>query len=227
MKKNRDEVDEINDRLIDGLADAIEPSSRQSYVKHIALAKGKTIDNCDFVIRYQLAGKNTQSGFLTHQGEQGNYFSLLIEPPAIPAANDITPREIVFVLDTSGSMGGEPLDASKHFMQYALKGLRKNDFFRVIRFGNNASEFTESPVAATPSNIRQGLDYVNALRANGGSEIRAGIQQAFSIPQQDNTIRLVVFLTDGYIGNESEILSLIAEKKTRCKDLRVWCWHIG
>ena len=61
---------------------------------------------------------------LTHRDERGGFFSLLIEPPAAPDAATITPREMVFVLDTSGSMAGEPVEASKAFMRHALKKLR-------------------------------------------------------------------------------------------------------
>ena len=107
--------------------------------KSITLADGRTIDNRDFVMRYQLAGKNTRPAFLTYNDSKDGYFSLLIEPPASPKAKDITAREMVFVLDTSGSMDGQPIDASKVFMRHALNNLRTQDYFRIIRFSNNAT----------------------------------------------------------------------------------------
>ena len=139
--------------------------------KSITLADGRTLDNRDFVLRYQLSGKNTQPAFLSYNDSKEGYFSLWIEPPASPKSKDITSRELVFVLDTSGSMSGQPIDASKLFMRHALNSLRSRDYFRIIRFSNNASEFTSGPVRATPNNVNQGLNYVNSLSANGGTEI--------------------------------------------------------
>lgn len=178
----------------------------------IHLAEGKTIDNKDFVLRYRLSGTKTQAGLLAHQDERGGFFSLQLEPPALPAIKDIAAREMVFVLDTSGSMDGEPVAASKQFMLHALHNLHPNDYFRIIHFSNNAEEFTAEPVAATPENIQQGLNYVEGLKADGGTNVPNAITQAFGKPAKANTLRIVVFLTDGYIGNESEVLNMIAEK---------------
>ena len=192
--------------------------------KSIALADGRTIDNRDFVLRYQLAGKETQPAFLTHNDSKDGYFSLLIEPPASPKSRHITAREMVFVLDTSGSMSGQPIDASKVFMRHALNNLRSRDSFRIIRFSNNASEFTSGPVRATPNNINRGLAYVNSLNAGGGTEIPNAIRQAFSVPKADGILRIVVFLTDGYIGNESEVLRLISGT---IGDARIYAFGVG
>ncbi|MGI9332957.1 MAG: VIT domain-containing protein, partial [Gammaproteobacteria bacterium] len=89
---------------------------------NVQLARGRTIDNRDFVLRYRLAGVQTQAGALAHRDERGGFFSALIEPPAVPAESEITPREVVFVLDASGSMSGLPMEASKAFMRAALGG---------------------------------------------------------------------------------------------------------
>ncbi len=178
--------------------------------KIITLKGGKVIDNADFVLRYDLAGRDTQAGFLAAKDERGGFFSLLIEPPALPKDTQITPREMVFVLDTSGSMDGQPIDASKTFMRHALQNMRKGDTFRIIRFGDNASEYASHPIAATPNNIADGLTFVKSLEAYGGTNIPGAISQAFSIPEAKDTLRIVVFLTDGYIGDESQVLKQIA-----------------
>ena len=178
----------------------------------IQLLDGKTIDNKDFVLHYRLSGSATQAGLLAHQDVRGGFFSIQLEPPVVPAVKDVAAREMVFVLDTSGSMDGEPIAASKLFMKHALNHLHPNDTFRIIRFSNNAEEFTAAPVAVTPENIQQGLAYVESLTADGGTEIPPAIEQAFAKPALKDSLRLVVFLTDGYIGNESEVLTQIAEK---------------
>ncbi|MGB1539330.1 MAG: VIT and vWA domain-containing protein, partial [Rickettsiales bacterium] len=190
----------------------------------VQLVQGRTIDNRDFVLCYQLAGENTAAGMLTAKNERGGYFSLMIEPPAMPDNAEITAREMVFVLDTSGSMSGEPISASKLFMKHAVQHLRPKDYFRIIRFSDSATEYTESPVPATPENVMNGLAYVNSLTANGGTNAMSSIDQAFLVPPHPGTLRIVVFLTDGYIGNESSILEEIHRKIGKA---RIYAFGIG
>lgn len=179
--------------------------------KTVTLAGDRTVDNCDFILRYNLSGSAPQAGLLAHRDAREGTFSLLIEPPQAPADADITPREMVFVLDTSGSMSGQPIEASKTFMRHALQALRPADYFRIIRFSNNASEFTSGPIPATSSNIRAGTAYVDRLYADGGTEVLAGLRQAYGVAQSPGTLRIVVFLSDGYVGNEPQILRLVSE----------------
>ncbi|MDX2169306.1 MAG: VIT domain-containing protein [Deltaproteobacteria bacterium] len=192
--------------------------------RHAELASGRTIDNRDFVLTYQLAAAGVQAGVLAHQDEHGGYFSLLIEPPAEVKSADVTPREVVFVLDCSGSMQGLPLDASKAFMRAALQQLRPTDTFRIIRFSDGATEFARQPLLATPNQVEAGLRYVETLQSEGGTEMQRGIRQALSVAPPPGTLRLVVFLTDGYIGNEHEILSLI---DALIGDARLYAFGVG
>lgn len=175
----------------------------------LSLAGGRTIDNRDFILQWRLSGEEKQAGLLAHKDERGGFFSLLIEPPAVAQPEDVAPREMVFVLDASGSMDGAPLRACQKFMNTALKNLRPTDYFRIVTFDNTAREFSEGALAAKPENIQAGLDFVKNLRAGGGTEAATGIRQALAVPQHPDTLRLVVFMTDGYIGNEAEVLALI------------------
>lgn len=179
--------------------------------KSVSLASGKTIDNRDFVLRYALAGAQPQAGFLAHREKDQSTFSLMIEPPKVAPESNVTPREMVFVLDTSGSMSGAPMEASKAFMRHALKNLRAQDYFRIIRFSSNSSEFSPGAIAAKPANLRAGIAYVNQLSAGGGTQILGGLQRAYAAPSKRNVLRIVVFLSDGYVGNEAEILRTVSQ----------------
>lgn len=192
--------------------------------RHIVLAQGRVIDNRDFILRYSLAGPAVQAGVLTHADQRGGFFSLVLEPPAAPREDQIAPREMVFVLDTSGSMEGEPIEASKTFMLRALSNLRRGDYFRIVSFGSTPHEFSDGPVPATRENIAAGQAYVRGLSADGGTEVVPAMEQAFSIAQQPNTLRIVVFLSDGYIGNEAEVLSYMAP---RLGQARVYAFGVG
>jgi len=174
-----------------------------------SFAKGKELDNRDLIVHYKLGGNGLEVATLSHTDARGGFLSMMIEPPALPDEATITPRELVFVLDTSGSMNGLPIDASKRFMAAALNGLRPEDYFRIIPFANTTQEFAQGAVRATPDNIRQGLTYVNRLNTGGGTEIDNAIRTAFATEQPDDTLRIVVFLSDGYIGNEAEVLNTI------------------
>ncbi|WP_300069291.1 VIT and VWA domain-containing protein [uncultured Ruegeria sp.] len=185
---------------------------------------GRVIDNRDVILRYELGGEDVTAGVLSHHDARGGFVSLMIEPPNIPDPDQITARELVFVLDTSGSMGGAPLDASKRFMQAALKGLRPEDYFRVIRFSSDASEFSTDAVPATERNIKAGLRFVRNLRASGGTEIDNAIRTAFATRRPDNTLRVVVFLSDGYIGDEATVLRTI---RRQIGDARVYAFGVG
>lgn len=214
----------INAEFVTSPTHQLDVKQTSETLKTITLAKGRIIDNQDFILHYHLAGEDVKTGISTYSDERGNFFSLHIEPPQMPEEEHITPREMVFVLDTSGSMRGKPMQASKTFMKYAVKHLRTGDYFRIIRFGNDASEFSSKPMAATKSNIEKGMDFINSLRASGGTHIPSAIRKAFAAKAKDNTLRIVVFLTDGYIGNESEVLRLINEK---LDNARIYAFGVG
>lgn len=190
----------------------------------VGLQQGRAIDNRDFVLRYRLAGQRTDAGLLVHHDERGGFFSLLIEPPAAPVDAEVTPREMVFLLDCSGSMDGLPLQASKAFMRAALRKLRPTDSFRIIRFSDDATEFSGAPLAATEDNVRRGLAYTQQLRGEGGTMMSTGIRRALEAPPAAGTARIVTFLTDGYIGNEAEILAIV---HALLGDARLYAFGVG
>lgn len=188
--------------------------------------KGRDIDNRDFVLRYELAAKrDIAAGVLSHYDEKkGGFLSLMVEPPKIPDEASATPRELVFVLDTSGSMNGHPMAASKAFMRSALRSLRPDDHFRILRFSNNTTQFALNAVRASEANKAAALDFVAGLSAAGGTEMNKAINAAFDTEQPANTMRIVVFLTDGYIGADRQVIRTIAN---RIGDARIYAFGIG
>jgi Ca-activated chloride channel family protein len=178
----------------------------------VTLRQSDSIPNKDFVLRYKLAGDGVRTSVVAYQGEQGGYFSMMLVPPPDLQAVARRPLEMVFVLDCSGSMSGEPLAQAKQAIARALKQLDPNDTFQVIRFSNNASSLGPAPIAATQPNIRRGLDYLESLNSEGGTMMIEGINAALDFPHDPSRLRFVCFLTDGYIGNESDILAAIQQK---------------
>ncbi|MBU1910000.1 MAG: VWA domain-containing protein [Verrucomicrobia bacterium] len=191
----------------------------------VRLAPRDTIPNKDFVLRYTVAGAAPQTGFLAHRDENGGTFMLMFQPPIQPVLDGITPKEMVFVLDCSGSMSGEPLALVKKAIRHALNNLNPDDTFQIIRFSDSSASFAKEPLKATKENVRRGLSYLNGLNSQGGTEMIEGIKAALDFPHRDHRLRIVCFMTDGYIGNEKQILDAI---RTRLgEDTRLFSFGVG
>jgi Ca-activated chloride channel family protein len=178
----------------------------------VKLSSLDSIPNKDFVLRYKVAGKTVKSALVTHHDKRGGFFTLMLYPPDNLSYLKRAPMEMIFVLDCSGSMSGKPIEKAKQAITRALKKLQLNDTFQIIRFSNNASQLGPNPVPATPENIRRGLEYVESLHGSGGTMMIEGIKAALDFAHDPQRFRLVSFMTDGYIGNEVEILAAIHQR---------------
>lgn len=199
------------------LTHVVATESPEDHVLQIDLAAGDRIPNKDFVFAFKVAGDRMKSGLVTHVRPGGNpdgdgYFTFMLYPPAGLDALQRQPMEMVFVLDCSGSMRGEPMNQAKTAIRRALRHLGPDDTFQVIRFSNDASALGDRPLPATPRNIERGLRYVNELEGGGGTMMIEGIKAALDFPHDRSRFRVVTFLTDGYIGNETDILRAIHAK---------------
>lgn len=170
------------------------------------------VANRDLVVRYQLADDEVAASSTAFTEAGRGVISLLVDPPANADLGRLTPREVVYVLDTSGSMSGPPLETVKRFVHRSLDTLRPGDTFRLVRFDNAASELASAPIPFDAENVAVGHAWVEALGAGGGTEMRTGVNAALDPPVAPGTVRVVVFLTDGYIGNDVDVIRLIESK---------------
>ncbi len=190
----------------------------------VTLSPHDRIPNKDFVLRYRAPGQKIRAALATHKDETGGYFTLMLHPPEKLADIPRTAREMIFVIDCSGSMSGQPLDAAKRAMERCLKRLAPEDTFTVIRFGSHASHFSPTPLAATPENVRAGLRFVEGLAANGGTEMIPAVQTALATPSEAGRYRIVSFMTDGFVGNDREV---IGEVRRRLGSARLFSFGVG
>ncbi|MFC1781627.1 VIT domain-containing protein [Planctomycetota bacterium] len=195
-----------------------------SEIASVTLSSLDSIPNKDFVLRYKVAGKTIKSALVTHRDERGGFFSLMLYPPENLTYLKRAPMEMIFVLDCSGSMSGKPIEKAKDAITRALKQLQPDDTFQIIRFSNNASQLGPKPIAATPENIRKGLQYVESLNSSGGTMMIEGIKAALDFEHDSQRFRLVSFMTDGYIGNEADILEAIHQ---RLGESRIFSFGVG
>jgi Ca-activated chloride channel family protein len=190
----------------------------------VAIDKSDTLPNKDFVLRFQVAGETIKTNVLAHRDERGGFFSMVLYPPKELKHTERAPMEMIFVLDCSGSMSGKPIEQAKDAITHGLKQLKPYDTFQVIRFSNNASQFGKSPVPATPQMIRRATRYVNGLNGGGGTMMIEGIKAALDFPHEEGRLRFVSFMTDGYIGNDREI---IGEVHHRIGESRIFSFGVG
>lgn len=159
----------------------------------------------DFVLRYRLDGGRIRSGLLLYEGEDENFFLLMMQPPRRVGAADLPPREYVFVLDVSGSMSGFPLGTAKDLMRDLVAQLRPSDSFNMLFFSGGSRLWAERSRPATPDNVADAVRALDAQRGGGGTELLAALRRAVALPRGDGVSRSLIVVTDGYIGAEREV----------------------
>jgi Ca-activated chloride channel homolog len=172
----------------------------------VALDRKDAIPNRDFVLRYRVAGQ-TPRATLYAAGKTSGHFSLVVQPPALDVEALVGQRELIFVVDVSGSMSGAPLALSKAAMRAALLRIRPVDTFNVITFSGSTGKVFARPRPANEAAIAAALDYVDALSAGGGTEMLDAIAAALSPEVEKGRHRYVFFLTDGLVGDEDRIVA--------------------
>jgi len=195
---------------------------------HVVLDEADRIPNRDFVLRWKVAGEGIKSGLIVRRDDRdhrddrgdrregqaaaeggGGYFALMLVPPENLKRLPRSPLEMVFTLDVSGSMEGQPIEQAKSAVRYALTHMGREDTFQVVRFAGGADAFAGRPVPATPDNVRRALRFIEGTDAGGGTMMIEGIRRSLAFPADESRPRCVAFLTDGYIGNEAEILGAL------------------
>ncbi len=208
---------------INGKSQEIETERFNAHAAHVRLKSGNTIPNKDFVLQYEVAGKSIQDALLTHRMDKGGYFTLILQPPERITAADVAPKELVFVLDTSGSMNGFPIEKAKEAMKAALEGLYPHDTFNLITFAGDTSVLFPEPVRATPENLNKALAFLEGRRGAGGTEMIKAIKAALDPTDSQDHVRIVCFMTDGYVGNDMAIIDEVQKHP----NARVFGFGIG
>jgi len=189
----------------------------------VSLKDEATIPNKDFVLRYDVAGKKIEDALLTHSSGTGGFFTLILQPPDRVTAEDVTPKELVFVLDTSGSMSGFPIEKAKETMKLALDNLYPYDTFNLITFSGDEHILFPEPVPATKENLQKAQEFLESRQGGGGTEMMKAIKASMDPSDAQNHVRIVCFMTDGYVGNDMEIIGEVQKHP----NARVFAFGIG
>ena len=178
----------------------------------VELARRDEIPNKDFVLDYKLAGGSLDGAILTAAAKDGKgYFQLMVMPPASYLDAAVYPKEVTFILDTSGSMSGVKFEQARNALRALVHGLNPGDSFNIIRFSSEYSTFSPSPVPFTQASVDSADRFIDTLQSGGGTEILAPVKYALKQAHSKRRIPIIALLTDGQVGNEAEVLKAIKE----------------
>ncbi|MCI2284165.1 marine proteobacterial sortase target protein [Colwellia sp. MSW7] len=165
----------------------------------------------DFVLQWQLAQGNTPKAAFFQQVDSQNeyqYGLLMLMPPKAVNEKNIK-KDVIYIIDTSGSMGGVAIKQAKQSLNEALNFLNPSDTFNIIAFNTNTQHLFSESEGANSSNIDHAKHWLSTLEAGGGTNMYPAIELALKARQRESYYRQVIFITDGSVGNEAELLSLI------------------
>ncbi len=183
----------------------------------VKLREQKTLPNQDFILKYRVDGDRIQTGVLAQAEGKGGYFTLILQPPSAPAPAEVAPKEMVFVIDQTGSQSGWPIQKSKETMRYCIENLNPGDTFQLIGFNTQVFPCFGQPVPVTESNIQQALRFLEPIEGRGGTDILKSVDYALKLPDDPARPRIICYMTDGYVGNDMQIIDYIRKNRGRAR----------
>jgi len=194
----------------------------------VRLEDAKSIPNSDFILDFNYTNTLPELSFSSYydsKSSENNTFLLTLLPPSPRSLkNQILPREFFFILDVSGSMYGQPLDKAIATVKACMASLRPEDTFQIMTFAGSTSFFRNQPVHPSTQNIRAATQFLNSRQSGGGTYMMKAIKKALGASKDPERYRMAVMFTDGYIGNEREIIEGIRRLKDSS---RLFAFGIG
>ncbi|MBB3066859.1 marine proteobacterial sortase target protein [Limibacillus halophilus] len=180
----------------------------------ITLSEKSVAPNSDFVLTWRPVPSALPNASLFGEQRDGDsYLMVDLLPPGLPDRKKLDlPRDLILVVDTSGSMSGPSIRQAKAALKASLDRLTPQDRFNVLRFSHDFSQLYASAQPATPSNLTYARKAVDSLTADGGTEMRPALEAALAERPATGRLRQVVFVTDGAVGNEYELFQVIARR---------------
>ncbi len=190
----------------------------------ISLAPHDSIPNRDLVVRWRVAGDETRFAVLAHRDGGSGYFTLTMQPPAAPADEQVTPREVTFILDKSGSMRGLPIELSKQVIRKTLEKMRPDDRFNLVYFASGNGQLWDRARPRDERNVAEARRFLEQVEGGGGTEMLAGLRRAAAAQHDPGFLQLFVFLTDGFVGEDDAIIRFAKEERG---DARIFMFGVG
>lgn len=181
----------------------------------IKLADGETPANRDFELVWKPEiGSAPKAAVFTETKQDKTYALVMVMPPEANNDAALRPmtREVIYVMDTSGSMSGTSIEQARAALAMGLTRLTPQDRFNVIQFNSNTSQLYPQAVPVNARTLQEAKQYVSYLQAQGGTEMADALKVALNDSDNPKLLRQVIFMTDGSVGNEDELFTIIRNK---------------
>ncbi|MBM4147648.1 MAG: VWA domain-containing protein [Lentisphaerae bacterium] len=191
-------------------------TARQDGAVRVTLDPPETAPNCEFHASVRLMeSESPELGIVRSSGAVGrDHVLATVFPPTVQPGERVpaVDRDVIFLVDTSGSMSGESIGQAKAGLAACVRMLRTNDCFTIARFASDYSLFTPDLRPATADRLEAARAYVESLSADGGTEMQPALEHVLSLRRRPGAMGLVVFITDGCVGNEDSLMKLLGGK---------------
>jgi Ca-activated chloride channel family protein len=184
-------------------------STSQIDGSHAVFHSNRVTAGSDLVLDWQVAGSELQTGYVAHKSGDAGFVSAVVVPPAKMSPNGFAPRELVFIVDCSGSQQGAPLNKAKETMHYILDRMSPEDTFQIIAFNSRIWKFAPEPRVPSDAMKSEAHRFIDSLSAENGTIMGPAIEAACATVAPKNRLRIVTIMTDGYLNNDYEILSMV------------------
>ena len=177
----------------------------------VELLRADEVADRDFELSWTPALQTSPSTSLTTFNDGESVYAQLMLAP--PLADAIRPqaREVILIIDTSGSMEGASLTQAKAALAHALKSLGPDDYFNLLQFNSSTEQLFDQSVPVTQTSLYVAQNFITGLDANGGTDMAPALKKALTMQEIPQLMRQVVFITDGAVGNETELLQMVAQ----------------
>lgn len=194
----------------------------------VTLARRVTIPNCEFNVRIHLEESDEPEINVVESSEDGTCHALITVLPPVGVEPDDEqpeiPRDVVFLIDTSGSMSGESIGQAKAGLERCLDMLAPGDRFTIVRFAGDYSTLSSNLLDVAAATVEEARKYIACLAADGGTEMQDALAYVLGLRRRPGAMALVIFLTDGDVGNEDSLMRLLSE---RLGGARLFTFGIG
>lgn len=184
----------------------------------------------DFRLLYALSGKDFGLNLLSHRPEgKDGYFLMMLAPKTDLKEKDVLPKDVCFVIDTSGSMSGPKIEQARKALEYCVNSLGAKDRFNIVRFSTDVELFSEALRSADKASRKEARDFISGLVARGGTDINWALEKALAMERDEKRPYLIVFLTDGKptIGTTEPGEILNGVKMRNRSDSRIFVFGVG
>ncbi|MCB9698708.1 MAG: VWA domain-containing protein [Alphaproteobacteria bacterium] len=160
----------------------------------------------DLVVRWRTTDREPAMAVL----RAGDHAMLLVEPPRTAIPEERAPRDLIWVVDTSCSMRGPKLELAKEALRHAILEAGPHDGFELVTFASRVATFSPRPVPLSGGYRNQALRAVDELTAVGTSQLWSALDVALALPSGPGRRKEIVFLTDGQVANDEQVLARVA-----------------